>query len=363
MGIKYIINNNDGTLSSQSISGKLSVTSLQITSGSTPGYVLTALDSDGNMNWQVPTGGGTFTGNTSASCISDLYITNLHGCSPIILHDVLSGNSTNNYIDLLTNTDTIKIQTKYSSNDWILGLGSNYNGVYLGTLGTNLQLFPGSSSLYNATQMGINVNGGTINQHSSYGCEVVTPSTGSLFLVKTNNSDGQNLVNNDFYGGALQSEIVVGRPNTANSPLALGVMGTGIGDRQTGGTEYNPIFLSTPRTYSYDTVSYSTIKNVLFGGGSDNKVYTGVTNSALIGGSGNTINTYIKNTVILGGELITGNTSNSVYVPDLIIKKSASIPTTSGDTIGEVGSVTWDNNYIYVKTVSGWGRTLLNYSW
>ena len=47
------------------------------------GYVLTS-DADGNATWQVPTGGGggggTFTGNTSASCITDLYLTNIYGC-------------------------------------------------------------------------------------------------------------------------------------------------------------------------------------------------------------------------------------------------------------------------------------------
>lgn len=28
-----------------------------------------------------------FTGNTSASCITDLYVSNIYGCSPIIVHD------------------------------------------------------------------------------------------------------------------------------------------------------------------------------------------------------------------------------------------------------------------------------------
>jgi hypothetical protein len=45
-----------------------------------------------------------------------------------------------------------------------------------------------------------------------------------------------------------------------------------------------------------------------------------------------------------------------------VIKKSASIPTSSGSTVGEVGSITWDENYFYVKTLSGWGRTVLNYN-
>lgn len=37
-------------------------------------------------------------------------------------------------------------------------------------------------------------------------------------------------------------------------------------------------------------------------------------------------------------------------------------PTSSGDTSGNVGDVSWDNDYVYVKTFSGWGRTQLSYS-
>ena len=33
-----------------------------------------------------------FTGNTSASCINDLYLSNLHGCSPITMHDSIQSN-------------------------------------------------------------------------------------------------------------------------------------------------------------------------------------------------------------------------------------------------------------------------------
>lgn len=34
----------------------------------------------------------TFTGNTSGTCISDLHVTNLYGCSPIVLHNDLVPN-------------------------------------------------------------------------------------------------------------------------------------------------------------------------------------------------------------------------------------------------------------------------------
>jgi len=42
--------------------------------------------------------------------------------------------------------------------------------------------------------------------------------------------------------------------------------------------------------------------------------------------------------------------------------RSSYTPSSSGDTNGEVGTITWDNNYIYVKTISGWGRTQLDFS-
>jgi len=40
------------------------------------------IDSSGNVVTGT-TGGGTFTGNTSGDCITDLYVTNLYGCSPL----------------------------------------------------------------------------------------------------------------------------------------------------------------------------------------------------------------------------------------------------------------------------------------
>ncbi len=52
----------------------------------------TSIDFTGNTDFppfSVNVSGltGTFTGNTSGDCITDLYITNLHGCSPITVHD------------------------------------------------------------------------------------------------------------------------------------------------------------------------------------------------------------------------------------------------------------------------------------
>jgi hypothetical protein len=37
-------------------------------------------------------------------------------------------------------------------------------------------------------------------------------------------------------------------------------------------------------------------------------------------------------------------------------------PSSSGDTNGSVGDIAWDNNYLYIKTSTGWGRTSLDYA-
>jgi hypothetical protein len=65
------------------VSGKTKTSQLQVTTSPTSGYVLTS-DVSGNATWQPSS---AFTGNTSASCITDLYVTNIHGCSPITIWD------------------------------------------------------------------------------------------------------------------------------------------------------------------------------------------------------------------------------------------------------------------------------------
>lgn len=354
-----------GSTTWNEVKGRIKTDRLTVVDGAINGYVLTS-DNDGNATWQPSSGGGSFTGG-SGNCITDLYVTNIHGCSPIIIHDILSGNSTINYIDLSTNPTQLQIRNDSFGNGSYLDFDS---GTYYGTkLGNGPFSYLGFSfnvgTIYSSSQINLFSNNLSYTQQTDYGSAfLIGGGSGKNFVVKTNDSSGQ-IFNSNITGGSLQGEIVMGIPNT-NIGLPLGVMGTGLGVNTTPygvvGKDFDPVFISTPRSRSYDNSSYSSIKNILFGGGSDNSVLSGVTNSSLIGGSGNTINNNIKNAVILGGEGITANTNNTVYVPDLVIKKFTSTPTTSGDTIGEVGSVTWDNNYIYVKTISGWGRTLLDYS-
>ena len=59
-------------------------------SGGTEYYKLNSPPWSGTVSdWSVFTLGGDFTGNTSGNCITDLYITNLYGCSPITVNNSL----------------------------------------------------------------------------------------------------------------------------------------------------------------------------------------------------------------------------------------------------------------------------------
>ena len=125
--LDYISSIEDAT-----VDGRLTTKKLTVTDGasaSTIGYVLTQLDSSGNAGWvfnsssastntfvtggtlngtnldltwntggSVPSidfsslSGGTFTGNTSGDCITDLWLTNLHSCSPLFINPLDEGN-------------------------------------------------------------------------------------------------------------------------------------------------------------------------------------------------------------------------------------------------------------------------------
>lgn len=85
---------------------------------------------------------------------------------------------------------------------------------------------------------------------------------------------------------------------------------------------------------------------------------TDSTNCVTIIGDSSTINN-CTNTVIIG-EQINADESNMLYVNDFTIGKWAAVPANSADSVGATGSVTWDANFIYVKTGTGaWKRSAM----
>ena len=79
---EFIIKNGFISKGDGVINGGLNISTI---GGGTPQINL-GLDSSGNVVTGT-TGGGTFTGNTSGDCITDLYVSNIYGCSPITVND------------------------------------------------------------------------------------------------------------------------------------------------------------------------------------------------------------------------------------------------------------------------------------
>jgi hypothetical protein len=83
--------------------------------------------------------------------------------------------------------------------------------------------------------------------------------------------------------------------------------------------------------------------------------------SVIVGGTNNDVPATMTNTVILGGQNIVAAATDTAYVSNLVVKTSVT-PSSTSDTAGEVGSISYDATYMYVKTSAGWGRVALDYS-
>ena len=122
-------------------------------------------------------------------------------------------------------------------------------------------------------------------------------------------------------------------------------------------------------TLGFSTSCPSQAENSIIVGGSGNTIATSTNhafNSSIIGGKGHIIDNSVddlENTVIIGGEYITANTSNTVYVPNMIIN--------TGGTQSKLGinTKTWpeyvidarghlNNRLLYDSTFAGNSGTL-----
>ena len=88
---------NTGTLTLGSTGGTITITGFTdtYTTGGTFSSLTNTLELYDNSGNTISISGfsSTFTGNTSATCITDLYVENLYGCSPINVNDLLIANS------------------------------------------------------------------------------------------------------------------------------------------------------------------------------------------------------------------------------------------------------------------------------
>jgi len=144
----------------------------------------------------------TFTGNTSGDCITDLYVTNLYGCSPITVNDDLI------LISGLTAT-SVNIQNVLSGTP-ILNLGVDTDGNVVSglTLGDNIYNIDGTLTTgrtVNVSEYSLTISGESDNVLTIVGSGDTEPlftvqgSSGELFSI-TDDLTGSLFAVNDISG-------------------------------------------------------------------------------------------------------------------------------------------------------------------
>lgn len=192
------------------------------------------------------------------------------------------------------------------------------------------------------------------------------PNTASnLYSITT----GISNTNDGMFSGMLGGAI-----NTINTPSEASILSGGQSNSITGtnnfigGGAFNTIEApsgapTTTRNNSSIIVGSNNTVNDDYSviiGGNTNIIEGSSGLSVIVGGANNDLSG--TRSVILGGNTIVGTQDDSVYVPKLIIKDNY-IPTSSTDTGGEVGQVSFDTQYMYYRTPTAWSRTALNLTW
>jgi|694.fasta_scaffold00469_16 hypothetical protein len=248
------------------IDGRLYTNKITISNGasaSTIGYVLTQTGSNGEgewlpnssadtntyvtggtlsgtsllLNWNTggsanpinlsSLSGGTFTGNTSATCISDIYVSKIHSCSPLEINpldegDIIIGSNNNFYFDVTNKRlgigkvpilGNIDIETTYGNFIWRPTINSNSLSISGGT--TNQQQFVSlnEKSAFSFIQMG---SGYTTNP------TVGGPDDSILLSFDANNL---NIITKSGGTGEKNIRFYVGSDHTASSDIHI--QGTG----------------------------------------------------------------------------------------------------------------------------------------
>ena len=237
------------------------------------GYALTCIDSEGKVGFQ-PISGGTFTGNTSATCINDLYITNLYGCSPITIHDNIQYNTS----------------SATGASSTALGFQTTASGDY--------SYAQGSSTTASGTNSHAQGDRTIASVDSAHAEGKLTTASGAA-----SHAEGRNT-----------KAIGADSHAQGNATIASGVYSHAGGNSVVSSGQTSFVhFIATGATYG----AYGDQSAIL--GGVNNNINPGAHSSAILGGMDNVVDTDIQRSIVLGGQSITAVTNDTVYVPDLVI--------------------------------------------
>jgi hypothetical protein len=230
------------------------------------------------------------------------------------------------------------------TNSFAGGQGNNSFGWNTFTTNKSNKVFGNSSSAF-----------GTSNK--VYGTSSVSFGDSNKVEANTSFSLGSG---NEVYGAF---SFLGGTDSISNGPNSFG-----FGDQHTIDGEFGAILAGAMNTIQSGTTANCTILggelNVISGATPSDPCY----NSSIVAGSGNVIKYFNSaivgsenstlvgdHSVILGGISISGTQSETVYVPNIVVKTNFT-PTGTTDPTGEVGQITYDSSYLYYRDTLGWKR-------
>ena len=257
------------------------------------------IDVNGNV-----VSGSTYTGNTSGDCITDLYLTNLYGCSPLHIEP------------------------------------SGVNDVYIVENGGNVGI--GTTT---PTEK-LNVSGGDI---------LVEYGTGKIFSDLTNPNEPIFRLS-----GGTTDLCTMGVSSPSYGGVSIGVRGSAAASPGFGKNGDGFLYSSEDQNglniISQDSAS-GTDDYIRFYAGKD----AISTSDIHIQGSGTT-GSVVKGNIGINNESPTSKIDiiGTTGYHQLRLRTDYT-PTSAADGNGDIGDVCWDDDYFYVKTNNGWGRTSLDY--
>jgi hypothetical protein len=307
-----------------------------------------------------------FTGNTSATCITNIYTSNVNSCSPLHIQPVNSGDV---YI---------------SENGGTVGIGTTTVDIIAPE---TLTLSAKSTTSYNIITAKSNVNNYTqlniINK--SYGVNasadvVATNNTGNEstnFIdmgINGSNFSGNIGIGNDAYLYSTGRELYVGNANTGTTGNVRFFAGNNGSSTQifiSGLTGYVGIGTTTPTQKLHvsgntkidggltaNTISATTYQNLptdvrVTGASYSNNTFTYTNNT---GGTFNVLFNTVTGLTVNGNLIVTGTTSSSSISATTYLNLPVNLFVTSAITSSQ--TLTWDKSYWGVSGSSNVDLTL-----
>ena len=209
--------------------------------------------------------GGTFTGNTSASCISNLYVHTLGGCSPINVVSNIVSNS-NIYGVNVTGNTIFSVSDAYINGLTVGSGGGNLANTVLGYQAFGSNVGGNNNTAIGWNSLNKNING---SENTAIGINTLYNNTGNFNIAIGNNSLYQNL------GGS--QNVGIGSYSLNKNTTGFDIYGIGSSSLRNNTTGYQNIGIGTA-TLNNNTIG---IQNVAIGDQALNLNITGSTNVAI----------------------------------------------------------------------------------